>query len=128
MHSLMVTSGDNVIGLMVVLVIFVLVLVLTYYSSKWIAGYQKTQMINKNLEILEGLQLGGNKYICLVRVGETKCILLGVGKDDVSLLGEVSKDELKELPESAGSQAGGRGQSFSDVLSGFKEHMDKLKR
>lgn len=123
---LLVSTGDNFLRLFALLIMFVFVIALTYYSSKWIAGYQKTQMINKNLEIIEGMRLAGNKYLCIVRVGRDRYFLVGLGKDDVHLLGEVSADELKELPVPGGTGGNGRkNQSFDEVLRAFKKRIKK---
>nr|WP_318683599.1 flagellar biosynthetic protein FliO [uncultured Acetatifactor sp.] len=85
-----------------VLAVFVLVLGLTALTTKWIAGYQRRQNMNCNIEVLETTRIGNNKYIQLVRIGET-CWAIAVCKDTVTLLGEVPKEQLKEKgPGNAG--------------------------
>ncbi len=93
---LLSSTGESIFQLVVVLVIFVIILVLTYYTTKWIAGYQKTASINKNLEVIETVRLTTDKYVQLVRAGENRCFVIAVGKNEVSLLGEISIDELRE--------------------------------
>ena len=50
---LLSSAGGSIWQLIVVLFIFVAVLGVTYYITKWIAGYQKQQVTGKNLEIVE---------------------------------------------------------------------------
>ena len=78
-----------------VLVVFVLVLGITALTTKWIANYQKQQNVTCNIEILETTRISNNKYIQLVRIGETY-LAIAVCKDTVTLLGEVPKEQLKE--------------------------------
>ncbi|MCM1568795.1 MAG: flagellar biosynthetic protein FliO [Roseburia sp.] len=80
-----------------VLVVFVLVLGATALTTKWIAKYQKQQGVNGNIELLDAARLGNNKYLQIVRVGETYMVL-AVCKDTVTMLGEVSAEQLREGP------------------------------
>ena len=92
----LLTSGDSYLQFITVLVVFVLVLAVTAYTTKWIADYQKKQAVNCNIEVVETAKLGGNKWLQIVRVGETYKVI-AVCKDTVTLLGEVSREQLKEV-------------------------------
>ena len=59
-------SVSNFFQLLGVLVIFVLVLGLTYLTTKWIASYQKDRSFSKNLQVVETLKLSTNKYIQII--------------------------------------------------------------
>ena len=89
--------GESIFQLIFALVVFVGVLALTAFVTKWIAGYQKSQGLNRNLEIVEGIRLATNKYVQIIRAGEDRYFVIAVGKDEVTLLGELSSSELKEL-------------------------------
>ena len=67
---LLSSTGENLFQLIVVLFCFVIVLALTYYVTRWIAGYQKSQSINKNLAVVETLKLTTNKYVQLIQAGK----------------------------------------------------------
>ena len=43
------------------LLIFVFVLVLTYFTTKWIAGNQTSRSNNKNLHLIESINVGNSK-------------------------------------------------------------------
>ena len=77
------------------LIIFVLVLAVTALVTRWIANYQKEQSVNVNIEVIETTRISGNKYIQIVRLGE-KYVAIAVCKDTVTLLGEISKEQLRE--------------------------------
>lgn len=96
---LLTSVGESIFQLIVVLAIFVGVLALTYYVTKWLAGYQKAQQFNKNLEIVETIKLTTNKYVQIVRAGEDHFYVVALGKDEVTLLGSLTTDDLKEYTE-----------------------------
>ena len=91
--GVLLTAG-SVAQLVSVLVLFVLVLGVTAWVTRWMANYQKAQNVNCNIEIIETTRITTNKYIQLVRVGETYKVI-AVCKDTVTLLGEVPADQLK---------------------------------
>ncbi len=76
-----------------VLIIFVGVLALTYFTTRWIATYQKGKMMSGNIQVLETLKITQNKYIQIVRVGN-HLYAIAIGKDSMTLLGELSEDEI----------------------------------
>ncbi len=92
--TILLTAAGSYAQFITVLVVFVLVLGITAWVTKWMAGYQRQQNVNCNVEIVETTRIAGNKYIQLVRVGETY-MAIAVCKDTVTMLGEVPKDQLK---------------------------------
>lgn len=99
---------------MIMLVIFVGVLFATYYVTKLIAGYQKEKTSSGNIEILETTRISATKYIQLVRVGK-KYITIAVGKDEITYLGEVSKDDLEFKADTPDEKL-----DFKEILEKFK--------
>ncbi|MCM1111785.1 MAG: flagellar biosynthetic protein FliO [Muribaculum sp.] len=91
--SILLTAGSYA-QFLSVLVIFVLVLGITAWVTKWMANYQKLQNANCNIEVIETSRIANNKYIQLVRVGETY-LAIAVCKDTVTMLGEVSGEQLR---------------------------------
>lgn len=90
----MTGTGNSIMQFLTVLLVFVLVLVVTVYTTKWIGRYQKNTFSKKNLEICEAVRISNNKVIAVVRTGKDKYIVVGCGKDEVNLLGELTEDEL----------------------------------
>lgn len=84
---------DSFAQLITVLIIFVLVLVATLFTTKWIAGYQKQQNMGKNIEVVETCSIGNGKYIQIVRLAKTY-VAIAVCKDTVTMLVEIPKDEI----------------------------------
>lgn len=93
-----------------VLFIFVAVLGVTAWVTKWIANYQKQQGAQGNIQVIETARIANNKYIQIIRAGE-KYMVIALCKDTVTMLGEISAEQIKEAVPA---------QSFR-----FKELLDK---
>lgn len=108
-------KADSYAQLLTVLLIFVVVLGATALTTKWIAGYQKEMGKSGNIELLDAVRLGNNKYIQIVRVGETY-VALAVCKDTVSVLCEIPEDQIRK----GGSAPSGQKLSFQEILARMK--------
>ena len=100
-HPIMATGAGSYVQFITVFIIFVVVLGITAMTTKWIAGYQKKQTENSNMEVVETSRIASNKYLQIVRVGE-KYIVIAVCKDTVTYLCEVSPEQLKLRENSQG--------------------------
>ncbi|MCR5118059.1 MAG: flagellar biosynthetic protein FliO [Lachnospiraceae bacterium] len=93
------------------LVIFIFVLAVTYFTTHFVAKSQRGIVRAANMEICETLQLAPGRYLQIVRVGE-KYYLIGTGKDNVSFMTELDQNL-----------------EFADkTLPGFSEILDKFKK
>ncbi len=112
------STMDSYLQFITVLILFVFVLVITYVTTKWIAGYQKGKAAGCNMEVMETLRVTGNKYLQIIRVGN-KYMVIAIGKDEIHMLTEVSEDDLiwKESRESE--------MNFSALLEKFKKQNGK---
>lgn len=115
---------DNVIELITVLVIFVFVLALTYYVTRWIAGYQRTRTAQGNLAVLEVIRVANNQYIQILRAGTDKYLVVGISKEHMTLLATLTEEELRAVPELTNSAAKA-GENFSDILEAIKNRLPK---
>jgi len=100
--------------LITMLIIFVVVLAVTAFVTKWIANYQKSQNSGRNIEVIETTRLANNKWIQIVRVGKTMKVI-AISKDNVTYLGDVDSSEINQLSTNSSSK------------STFKSMFDKAK-
>ena len=105
----LLTASDSYVQFITVLVVFILVLAVTAFVMRWIANYQKQQTVNNNIELVETSALGNNKWVQIVRVGETYWVI-ATCKESVTLLGEVPKEQLKER------ESGGANLNFKELF------------
>lgn len=127
---LLSSSFNSFIQLAGVFVIFVFVLVITYFTTKWIGNYQQTSLLNKNLKIVESLRVGNNKSIAMIRAGKSY-LVVAVGKDEVTLLTELTEEQLTEVPTFFAEKNvfSGKGKvvhgNFQEIFEKVKEHFPK---
>ena len=76
---------NSIAQFLTVLLIFIGVLALTYFTTRWIASYQKGKMLSGNIHVLETFKITQNKYVQIIRVGE-HYYAIAIGKDTVTLL------------------------------------------
>ena len=106
---------DSAAQFITVLFLFVIVLIITAVTTRWIAGYQKQQNLNSNIEVIDTQRVANGKYIQIVRVGE-KYIAIAVCKDTVAMLTEVQKEQLILNRNQDGTEAG-----FGDMFDKIKK-------
>lgn len=105
------TKADSYIQFMTVLVLFIFVLAVTYVVTRWIAKSQQQRVGTGNLEVVETCRIAANKYVQIVRAGE-KYLVIGVGKDEIHMLAELSEQELAVCDNGKG-----QGPDFAGVLN-----------
>ena len=107
--------ADSYVQFMTVLILFLLVLAVTYFVTKWMAGYQRGRVSNANMEVLETISLTSNKYIQLIRIGQ-KYLAVAICKDTVTMLTEIPEQDLI-LSDGSVSRT-----------MGFKDILDKVQK
>lgn len=105
---------NSFVQFITLLIVFVIVLFLTYYTTKFIGNYQKVNNRYTNFEVVETYRISNNKYIQLIKVSG-KYILISVTKDNITMLTQVDEEKVV-YPQSTTNQ-----QSFSEMLKKFKD-------
>lgn len=86
-------STNSFVQFITVFIIFILVIVICAFTTKFVAGYQKTKMMSGNIKILETCKIANNKFIQIIKIGD-KVFAVGIGKDSVTMLTELNEDSL----------------------------------
>lgn len=98
-----------------VLVLFVIVLWVTWAVTKWTASYQKGKGAGGNIEMLESFRIAPDKYVQIIRVAD-KYLAVAVAKDAVTFLTELDESELMQKKDMAGAKM-----SFQELLEKVRE-------
>ena len=111
--TMLVVAGsmDSFLQLMGALGIFIFVLALTYFVTRWIGNYQKTQLKTRNIQVIETMRIANNKYVQIVKVSKDY-LVLSMCKDRVELLTKLDEEAIQALvlPEDK------KQESFQDIL------------
>jgi len=115
---LLTESGqvDSFVQFVTVLLLFLVVLFITYGVTRWISGIQKTQMVGRNMEVVDTMRISSSKYLQIVRAGD-KYLAIAVCKDTVTMLAEIPKESLMLQNN---MQTGGYQPGFREILEKIK--------
>lgn len=94
---------DGFIQLVTIIAIFVFVLVITYFTTRFVGGYAKSKVITGNIELIDSMKIAPSGYIAVVRVA-SKYIAVGIGKNEISFLCELPGEDV--MIRDAGGVAG----------------------
>ena len=119
-HAVLISrSVEGAAQFLTVLLIFFIVLALTYFTTRFVGKYQKLQDTYRNFEAVETYRVTGNKYLQLVRVGK-RYFIIAIGKDEISLMAELKEDEIDLSTETPAVN-----DRFKQVLDLAKEKITK---
>jgi len=113
------SRAESITQFLTVFLVFLLVLALTYFTTRFVGSFQKSNVYNRNFEVIETYRITNGKYMQLVKVGG-KYIVIGIGKDNVNMLCEVSEDELdltSDKPQAS--------EAFSALMDKARERIKK---
>ena len=99
-----VSGARQAFQLIEVIILFVFVLFACYYTTRFVAGFQKGKLNSGNFEIIDTMRLTQNKVLQIIRVGD-KYLAIALCKDTVSVLCELSADEVTDPAQFAGMTA-----------------------
>ena len=105
--------------LLTLLIIFIFVLAVTYYVTRFVGNYQKNKLSGSNINILETMRIANNKYIQIVKI-VSRVFAIAVAKDTVSYLCELDEDELIYKESSSGKMLINN-DNFKEILEKFKK-------
>lgn len=124
MNILLSGAFDSFVQLIEALIIFAFVIGITYLTTRWMGGIQKGRNNNKNLHIIETIGVGNNKMISIVEAG-TVYLVVSVGKDEVHLLAQLTREQLKDFSFESQQKTVETQESFSEILSKLKDRLPK---
>lgn len=117
--ALMSSRIEAFAQLLTLLIIFIFVLAVTYYVTRFVGNYQKNKLSGSNINILETMRIANNKYIQIVKIG-SRVFAIAVAKDTVSYLCELDEDELIYKESSSGKMLINN-DDFKEILEKFKK-------
>ena len=98
-----------------VLILFILVLGVTWAVTKWLAGYQKGRWSGGNIEMLESFRIASDKYVQIIRVAD-KYLAVAVAKDTVTFLAQLDESALVWRESAVGVKM-----NFQEILEKVRE-------
>ena len=122
---LLVTTStiDSAAQLLTIIVLFIVVLIATWLTTRYVAGVQKGKLSGSNFETVDTFRLSQNKYVQIMRIGH-KYLAVAVCRDTVTVLCELQEDEITFRDEGFTQKA----VSFEDFFNKAKEIAGKKQK
>ena len=113
-------SIQSLFELLGLILIFVIVLVVCYYTTRFVAGRQLVQKKMGNFEVVETFPIAQKKYLQLIRMGD-KYIVISVSKDAITYITEIEEEQVCRIQNSTQMS----GKNFREVLSGLTKKKEE---
>ncbi|MCI8372765.1 MAG: flagellar biosynthetic protein FliO [Lachnospiraceae bacterium] len=109
------SSLDNFLRFLASLGIFLFVLALAYFVTRWIGNYQKFQLKSRNIQVIETMRIANNKYVQIVKVAE-EYLVISIAKERIELLTKLDEKNINALhiPDEKHTE------TFQDILKKLK--------
>ena len=124
MDLLLSGSLDSFFKLISSILIFIFVVAITYFTTYWMAGFQKKKSTSKNLKVIETVNVGSNKFVSIIEAG-TEYLVVSIGKDEVRLLTKLTKEQLTDLSFETDINPVVMQESFQQILDKIKDKIPK---
>ena len=105
------STGQNLLEFFGIILIFIIVLVACWATTRFVASKQLAGKNTGNFEVVETYAIARDRFLQLVRIG-TRYYAIAVGKDSISVICELSKEDIN-LERKTGTSING----FSNVLA-----------
>lgn len=109
---------NSIVQFITALLVFVFVVILTYFTVRWVGAFQKVQGANRNFEVIETYRITNNKFMQIVKIG-TRYFLIGIGKDEINYIAELGENDI-DLTKVPSMQ-----DNFQKVFDKAKDHFKK---
>ncbi len=114
------SSIGSFVDLITISIVFIFILLLAFFFTRWLGKTQANLGKNKNIQVLEIYRISQTKLIEIVKIGN-KYIAVGVSKDNMEFLCELDKDDIVFPAETMNTS------SFQDIFYKLKNNAEKEK-
>lgn len=129
---LLSSSLNSLIQLLGAIVVFVFILIITYFVTRWIGGYQKQQMSGRSFQVIDTVRIAGGKCVQILKIGEVY-LVIAVGKEEVTMLAKLTEDEIgltadeikNSMQSSGNALPTGAQETFQETLEKIRERFSK---
>lgn len=91
------SSGESLLQLLGLLVLFIIILIACYFVTRWVAGIGQGTESTSNIRIIETHKITPNKYIQIVRIAG-EYVAIAISKDNVTFLCKLDEDNINLMP------------------------------
>ena len=90
-------GAKSIIKMIGLIILCILIIAASYYTTKFVGKRQIQGGAKSNIKSIDVFRITPNKYLQIVEVGK-RYFCIAVTKESVTLISELSEDDLKVLP------------------------------
>ncbi|NLJ91078.1 MAG: flagellar biosynthetic protein FliO [Clostridiales bacterium] len=110
---------ENVLQLLGLLILFIIILIATYFTTRFIGQFQTNKFKNSNFKVIESFKLSQGKFLMLINIS-SKYYVIALGKNEISVITELDEDDVIQVEEKEIGQI-----DFSKYLEKFSKKKNK---
>lgn len=108
-------TQDSFVQLLGLVFLLIIILIATYYTSKFVGGVKLGQMKNSNFQVIDTYRVTQNKLIQIVKIAN-KYVVIAIGKDTINYITELDEAEVYIRDMKAGDK------------TSFQQTLEKLRK
>ena len=116
------SSKDNILQLLGVSILFIFILAITYYTTRFVGGVKLGQTKKGNFKVLETYKIAPNKFLQLVKIG-TRYFAISVGKEEIRFITELNENEMVQQ-----EHLGKQNNNFLEIISKIMNKQNENKQ
>lgn len=115
---------NGIISVLSTLVIVVLILLMSYFFSKYIAVGAVRLSGSKYIKIIDRIILGQDRSIVIIKVNK-KYLMVGISSSGMNLLKELSPEDIAEIEDENFQTDKNTPSNFKDLFTSILSHKKK---
>lgn len=113
------SSMSSILSVISLILIFIFIVALAYFTTKFIARYQNNSMNSRsNIRVIESFRMGSNKFVAIIEVSNNFYVI-GVGKEEITLIDKLDSDSISNIKNGQMKELGKK-IDFKEILSQIK--------
>lgn len=87
------TTMDSVLQLLGLILLLVIIIAATYFTTRFIGNIQNNQMRKSNFKVVESFRIAQGKYLQIVKIS-SKYFVIALGKNEITFISQLEEDEI----------------------------------
>ena len=113
------SSMSSILSVISLILIFIFIVALAYFTTKFIAKYQNNSMNSRsNIRVIESFRMGSNKFVAIIDVSNNFYVIC-VGKEEITLIDKLDSDSISNIKNGQMKDLGKK-IDFKEILSQIK--------
>ncbi|MDF2589754.1 MAG: hypothetical protein K0S41_3595 [Anaerocolumna sp.] len=87
------SNWDSLLQLIGVSILFIFILAITYFTTKFVGGTKFNQLKHSNFQVIETYKVSQNKYLQIIKIG-SRYFVIAINKDNIQTITELDENDI----------------------------------